>query len=280
MADKTEKTTQKSKGKKDVKSDKSKGKPGFDPKAVHVGGESLMDRIYPHRVKIAAMIGGGLVLWGIIAIVVHVKTSHEEAATAKLAAVLDIGRKPVAEQPEPTGSAAGSAGSAGSAAEGSAAVNPDEIASYPARANELLDAIAKQGTTLAGPVYRGSLLIQAGKLDDAIAELTRAKSETGLDGVLAREALGVALEQKALEPKTSADDRQKGLEDALAEFTAMQPDPNGPRRAYALYHQGLVLLHLHKLADANAVFDKAKEAAKESPEIAALVDRARQAFGS
>src|SRR2546430_2409671 len=83
----------------------------------------------------------------------------------------------------------------------------------------------------AGATYRASLLLQAGKLDDAISEYRKAQGLAGLDGVLAREGLGIALETKATQEK-DASARQKGLEDALATFKAMQPDEKGPRAAY------------------------------------------------
>ena len=261
MADKTEKTSDKTKG-------KAPAEERFDPKPVHVGGESLVDRLYPHRFKIAVFIGSALIIWGIVAIVIHFKDSSSQKATNKLAVVLDIGDKPI--RPAPEGSAAGS---------GSAA-SDDSFPSAKDRADKMLDALAKQGTDAAGPVYRASLLVQAGKLDDAIAEYKRGQGQLGIDGVLAREGLGLAQEQKAEDPKNDPATRQKGLEEALATFTSMQPDATGPRRDFALYHQGRILELLGKKADAKAAFDKAKELAKDSPELAELVDERLASLGT
>ena len=262
MADKTEKTTDKTKGKAPDAS-----APRFDPKPVNVGGESIVDRLYPHRKKIALFIGSALVIWAVVAIVIHYKDKGSEKATDKLAAVLDLGQLPI--RPEEAGSAAGSGSAAG-----------ESFASAKDRANKLLDALAKQGTDAAGPVYRASLLVQAGKLDDAIAEYKRGEGQLGIDGVLAREGLGLAQEQKAVDPKNDATTRQKGLEEALATFTAMQPDPSGPRRDFALYHQGRILALLGKTADAKTAFDKAKELAKDSPELVELVDEHLASLGT
>jgi tetratricopeptide (TPR) repeat protein len=241
--------------------------PRFDPKPVNVGGESLVDRLYPHRKKIGLFIATAAVIWAVVAVVIHFKDAGSEKATDKLAAVLDLGDKPV-KAPE-----VGSNGSAAAPADGS---YPD----VKTRANALLDALAKQGTHAAGPVYRASLLVQAGKLDDAIAEYKRAQGELGIDGVLAREGLGLAQEQKAEDPKVDAATRQKGLEEALATFKAMQPDENGQRRDFALYHQGRIQVLLNRPADAKASFDKAKELAKNDPELAELVEQRIASLGT
>jgi tetratricopeptide (TPR) repeat protein len=260
VADKTDKTSDKTKG------DAPEGGARFDPKPVTVGGESLVDRLYPHRKKIAIFIATGAVLWGIIAVVIHFKDSKAEKATTKIAAVLDLGMQPVGSAAEPDGS---------DSAAGSAAFSDTKD-----RANKLLDALAKLGTDAAGPVYRASLLVQAGKLDDAIAEYKRGQGELGIDGVLAREGLGLAEEQKAEDPKNDAATRQKGLEEALATFQSMQPDDNGPRRGFAFYHQGRILALLGKTADAKTAFDKAKELAKTDPELGDLVDERLASLGT
>jgi tetratricopeptide (TPR) repeat protein len=258
VADQTDKTTEKTKGNAP---EAPASAPRFDPKPVNVGGESLVDRIYPHRKKVGLFIASGAVIWGIVAIVIHFKDAKAEKATDKLAAVLDLGQQQIR-----------------SVGMGSDA--PDTFADAKDRANKLLDALAKQGTNAAGPVYRASLLVQAGKLDDAIAEYKGAQGELGLDGVLAREGLGLAQEQKAEDPKNDAATRQKGLEEALATFTAMQPDEKGPRRSFALYHQGRILVLLGKNADAKVAFDKAKELAKDSPELAELVEERLASLGT
>ncbi|HEX4452787.1 MAG TPA: hypothetical protein VH143_18055 [Kofleriaceae bacterium] len=268
MADQTDKTSDK-KAPESGEPKSAAATPRFDPKPVSVGGESIVDRLYPHRKKIGLFIATGAVIWAVVAVVIHFKDSGAEKATDKLAAVLDLGDKPV-KAPEP-------AGSAGSAAP---APTNDSFPDVKTRANALLDALAKQNTTAAGPVYRASLLVQAGKLDDAIAEYKRAQGELGLDGVLAREGLGLAQEQKAEDPKNDAATRQKGLEEALATFVSMQPTETGPRRDFALYHQGRIQVLLGKSADAKALFDKAKELAKNNPELAELVEQRLASLGT
>ena len=98
--------------------------------------------------------------------------------------------------------------------------------------------------------------------------------------MLAREGLGLALEAKAHDTKDAAAS-QKLLEEALAAFTAMQPDEKGPLRAYALYHQGRVLVLLGKNGDAKAAFQKAKDLAKEKDaDLAELVDERLALLGA
>jgi len=98
--------------------------------------------------------------------------------------------------------------------------------------------------------------------------------------VLSREGLGLALEAKASAEKDPAA-RQKGLEEALAAFNAMQPDEAGARRAYALYHQARIQLLLGKRADAKALFEKAKTANKDADrEIADLIEKRLAALGA
>jgi tetratricopeptide (TPR) repeat protein len=266
VADQTDKTSDK-KAPDSAEAKPSAAAPRFDPKPVNVGGESLVDRLYPHRKKIGLFIATGAVIWGVVAVVIHFKDSGAEKATDKLAVVLDLGDKPV-KAAEPVGS--------GSAA----APVTDSFPDVKTRANALLDALAKQGTHAAGPVYRASLLVQAGKLDDAIAEYKQAQGELGLDGVLAREGLGLAQEQKAEDPKNDAATRQKGLEEALATFQSMQPDDRGPRRDFSLYHQGRIQVLLGKSADAKASFDKAKDLAKNDPELAELVEQRLASLGT
>jgi predicted RNA polymerase sigma factor len=92
--------------------------------------------------------------------------------------------------------------------------------------------------------------------------------------------LGLAQEQKAEDPKNDAATRQKGLEEALATFQSMQPDEKGLRRDFSLYHQGRIQVLLGKSADAKASFDKAKDLAKNNPELAELVDQRLASLGT
>ena len=245
----------------------SKATPTFDPKPVNVGGESLVDRIYPHRKKIGMFILLGFAVWAMIAVVIHFRDSKHEKLTAKVAAVLDVASGKVVDPAIP--------------------VDPNNplkdkdttFKSDADRANQVLDALAKQGTDAPGAAFKGSLLIKAGKLDEAITEYKRGQTAKGLDGVLAREGLGLAEEMKA-EAEKDAATRQKGLEAALATFATVQPDDKGPRYAYALYHQGRVQALLGKTADAKTMLEKAKEAGKDSPELVSLVEARLATLGT
>jgi tetratricopeptide (TPR) repeat protein len=133
---------------------------------------------------------------------------------------------------------------------------------------------------LAGSAFKGAMLMQAGKLDDAVAEYRKGTAHLGIEGVLAREGLGLALEAKALAGDKAS--RQKGLEDALAAFQQMQPDDKGPRYAYAQYHQGRMLAPgmLGKPAEARAAFEKAKAAADKDSALVQLIDEQLVSLGA
>lgn len=243
------------------KSTPTSAAPNFDPKPVTVGGESLVDRIYPHRMKLGLVMLSGLVIWAVIAVVVHFRDADQESSTEKLGHVLELGERKISE-PEPASDPK---------TDPKLASTPKDTFPDPqARANAMLDEMAKRGVDIAGPTFRASLLVQAGKLDQAIAEYKTEQNALGIDGVLAREGLGLAQEMKATSQKAAVE-RQKGLEDALATFQAMQPDDKGPRRAFALYHQGRILELLGKPADAKVAFEKAKQV-DSAGELAQLID--------
>lgn len=216
------------------------GKPGFDPKPVQLGGESIVDRLMPYRKKIGIAILLGFAVWGVIAVVFWLRNSKREKNTAKIAKVVDVAQREVR----------------------AAGTEPDPKATTPTfatnkeRAEAVLDTIVKQGATVS-PTYKASLLMQTGKIDEAIAEYRKHTTGRTLDNVLAREGLGIALEAKAEKEKDAAA-RQKGLEEALTTFQTMQADEKGPRYAYALYHQGRILALLGKTVEAKAALEKAK----------------------
>jgi tetratricopeptide (TPR) repeat protein len=221
--------------------DKDVSKPAEPPKPVHIGGESIVDRIIPHIKKIAI---GAVVASVVIAAVLAIrwwKQHGDEQETEKLSSVLGVGERPITAPgatPDP---------------------KIDSFASIKDRASAVLEEIAKQGTNKAGHAYRGGLLMDAEKVDEAIAEYRAGQNDPEPEGVLSREGLGIALEVKATTEK-DATAQNKLLQDALAAFTAMQPDEKGPRRAYALYHQGRILQKLQKRAEAKTAYEKAKEA--------------------
>jgi tetratricopeptide (TPR) repeat protein len=241
---------------------KSVAKAAEPPKPVQIGGESLLDRIRPHIKKVLIGCTVAAVVLLIIFGIRSFQESRLESSTEKLSRVLDVAQHPIRgkdDKPDPK--------------------NPSYVDAKE-RAQAVLDAIAKQGTDAAGHAFRGGQLLDAGKLDEAVTEYRAGSTGATVEAVLCREGLGLALEAKASAEKESAA-RQKGLEEALAAFAAMQPDEAGPRRAYALYHQGRLQLLLGKRDDAKSLFEKAKLANKEADrEIADLIEKRLASLGA
>jgi tetratricopeptide (TPR) repeat protein len=232
------------------------------PKPVHIGGESFLDRVRPH---IKEILIGSIVVAAIAAVIVTVRWLNERkqiAATEKLDRVLDVAGQPIRgkdDKPDP---------------------KKPSFASPKERADAVLDALAKQGTDAGGPAFRAGMLLDAGKADEAILEYKKGIADRTIEGVLCREGLGLALEAKAAGDKDPAA-RQKGLEEALAAFSTMQPDETGPRYTYALYHQARIQQLLGKRTDAKALFEKAKLANKDADhEIADLIEKRLAALGA
>lgn len=238
--------------------------PGIVPKAVKLGDESLMDRIVPHIKKILVMVILVAVAVSVILVIRWRGEVKKEHATGKLLDVMEVARRPVGpEAPVLPG------------------VTPPKKKADPKfptqkdRAEAVLAAMTTSGATTVSS-YRGALLMDAGKIDDAIAEYRSGQGAPDLEGVLCREGLGIALEAKAISEKDAAT-RQRLLEESLATFVAMQPAEDGPRRAYALYHQGRIQQTLGKTAEAKATFEKAKplaaaaEPATQDPQSNAML---------
>ncbi len=238
--------------------------PTAAPKPVFVGGESLADRLLPHLKKIA-----------ISAIILAVMLSTyfgyraytrgvQADETVKVATINDVALRPV--QPTPP-AATPDDPTAPATAPPEDPYNPT-FATLQERGATVLSELAKQGIEI-GHSYKGAFLLDAGKVDEAITEYKAGESADGLEGVLSREGLGVAYESKAaLENDATA--RQSALGSALAAFKAMQPDEDGDRYAFALYHQGRVQQTLGKTAEAKALFEQAKAKAPVDPQNALL----------
>lgn len=239
--------------------DEDVSKPAEPPKPVHIGGESIADRILPHIKKIVV---GVIVLAVVLSAFFGYrayKHSKQEEETAKLAKVLAVAQRPLEDPSIPKNAGI------------------ETFKDGKTRALAVLDEMAKQGTSGPTPTFRAGFLLEAGKIDEAITEYRKAQNAKGIDGVLAREGLGIALETKALAtPDKAAQD--KLLAEALAAFTQMQPDAAGPRHAYALYHQGRVQEQLKKPAEAKALYEKAKSL-DNGGELTVLVDRRISSLG-
>lgn len=215
-------------------------KPAEPPKPVHIGGESLVDRLLPHIKKI-------LVAFIVIAVIVSAvfgaracKHNKQARETEKVAAVFEAGKGPMANPDKPV----------------DPVKNPG-FATAKERAEKMLEEIAKQGTSVPDAV-RGSLLMDAGKTDEAIAAYRQCEVGTTVDHVLCREGLGLALETKAL-AQADAAAKQAGLQEALEVFSRMQPIEDGARRVYAIYHQARIQLLLGKKAEGKQLLEDAKK---------------------
>lgn len=249
--------------------EKQVSKAAEPPKPVHIGGESLADRILPHVKKILVGIVLITVLLTVIFTLRWVKERKQQGQTEQLAEIMAIARRPVRAADAPVSIEDLQAGQP---------AKQESFATAAERATAVLDAMTKRGVDAGGAAFRGSLLMDVGKLDEAIAAYRKGGAVRGIEGVLAREGLGIALETKAAAEKDPAG-RQKLLEEALAAFVAMQPDEAGVRRVYALYHQGRIQLALGKRAEARTAFEKAKELAG-STELPELIEQRLAAMGT
>ena len=221
-------------------------KPKEPPKPVQIGGESLVDRILPHMKKIIVVALGASFAVTVIFGLRCWNQRGDEKETAKIAQVMRLAQRPVAfpgATPDPKNPAFTDAAD---------------------RAKALLAEISKEGAKPPGHAYRGSVLLEAADVDKALEEYRAGQTDEGLEGVLCREGIGIALETKSLAEKDGAA-RNKLLEEAFATYQRMQPDEKGPRRAYALYHQGRIQAAQNKFAEARALFEKANELLAADP---------------
>jgi hypothetical protein len=238
-------------------------KTGFDPKAVQVGGESFLERLLPHIKKIVVACIGIAVVLAVVFTVRYFKQKHREADTEQVAQILFVGDKPVRTAEDKVDDKD----------------KDDSFASPKERATTTLDAMTKHDDKDVAPAYRAGLLFDAGKYDEALAAYQACATVPGLDGVACREGVGIAPEAKAA-TQTDAAARNKGYEAALAAFKAEQPDDNGPRAAYAHYHQGRMLFQLHKLDDARKEFEKARDLGKETLDLPELTKKRLAVLGA
>jgi tetratricopeptide (TPR) repeat protein len=217
------------------------------PVPIH-GPDSLIDRLYPHIKKIAV---GAIALFAVIGGWVayrYMQHRHEASNTTKISGALDLARaKVTTATPDPK-----------------KATKETTFATAKERAQAAADAFAEGGSAAKkNGVYQASLLMDAGKLDDAEALYKAHTGDEGLDGALAREGLGYVYEARAAAAKDAAE-QQKHYAEALDAFKQVQLDDKGPRRDYALYDQARMLHQLGKNGEAKAALDKALEVAPKS----------------
>lgn len=239
-------------------------KSGFDPKAVQVGGESFLERLIPHIKKIVVACIGIAIVVSIVFTIRYFKQKHRESDTENVAAILDVAEKPIRAADEKLPDAD----------------KTESYASAKERADKVLDAMAKHDNKDVTPAYRAGLLLDAGKLDEALAAYQACATVAGLDGVVCREGVGIATEAKAAAAVNDPAAQNKGYEAALAAFKAEQTDDNGPRAAYAHYHQGRMLFLLHKLDDARKEFEKARDLGKDTLDLPELTRKRLAVLGA
>ncbi len=249
---------------------RDKDEPEHDPslgpavKAVHIGGDSILDRLIPHMKKIVVVLLGGTVVLTIFFGVRWWKHRKAEKATGQLAAALETGSKTVIPgyTPDPSDADA-----------------PETYPSYAARAEVTLAGLKKAGSVRgAATLYEAQLLVQLGKLDEALAIYRRVGGGRSSDAIIAREGVGVVLETQAAAAQDPAT-RQRLLEEALAAFRALQPDDAGPRRDYGLYHEARVLEALGKSSDAVAALRKVLSVRPDT-QLKPLVEQRLAALGA
>ena len=222
---------------------------GPQVQAVHIGGESILDRLVPHMKKIVVVVVGGVVVLTIFFGIRWWKHRKAEKATNELAHALERGQVMVIPgyEPDPVDLASGSP----------AKDLPETYGSYAKRAEDTLAGLKKAGQVRgAASLYEAQLLVQTGKLDDALAIYKRVGTGTSTDAAVAREGVGVVLETKAAASKDAAEHKRL-MEEALAAYRAIQPDDKGPRRDYSLYHEGRVLQEMGNSTEAVAALQKA-----------------------
>ncbi len=233
--------------------------PGFDPKPVNVGGESLVERIVPHVKKIVLVIVGVSVVVSIF--FTYRWWTHRKSVKATTALAQAIGAAQLRIEP-PAEDGAAPAPEPGPD-------DPPKPVTYPsaaARAEEVLGKLAKtEGSPRDGAaLLEAAMLFDAGRLDDAERRYRSLAGRRGIEGAAARESLGFIAEARA-DAATDPAERTRQLEAALTAFRAMQPDDAGLRRAWALYHEGRLLAALGKRDEARVALQAALD--KADPDL-------------
>ncbi len=219
--------------------------------AVHVGGESIADRLLPHIKKIGvAMLGVALVVSAVFMYRWYDRRQSAKA-TVRTVRALDLIDRPLWDPKSDVPS-----------------LPPPEGEPFFTTGAERVSAAAlgfsKVGKTRgATALVEARVLLEGGKLDDALALYRKYAGASGIDGLIAREGVGVVLEAQATAAKEPAA-RQKLLEEALAAYRAVQPDDKGLRRDHALYHEARMLETLGKAPEAIAALKQAMVAVPDS----------------
>lgn len=244
-----------------------KGKPAIEEQDEFVSGVAkLAEKLRPYAWRLAILIT--VVTIGIVSFTTYRWWQDRKAknATAIFVEALDIARSDIvpedAEPPQPDGD--------------DPLAEADQPTTYPSsedRAKAQLEALERLrseygGTDVVSEVrlVEASTLAELGRYDDALKLYKAYASGDGsaLLRAIAREGVGYVLEAKALAAE-DASAREAGLREALAAFQSVQPKEDGPRRDYALYHEGRILATLDEHDRAVEVFEKVLAIEPPSP---------------
>lgn len=224
-----------------------------EPDEFVAGVNRWADALRPHALKIALAIG--LVAALLIGFAIYQWTEQRAAAraTTQFAAALEAADRPVAE---PT--------TDGDAPEPPAAGEPEPFGSAAERAETVVSRVQEievgGGLGAAGDLLRGRALMELGRHDEAAKAFAEVARSDLPDPVVlsAREAVGYAYEGAA-EAAETPEARSQALEQALAAFQEMQPNEDGARRDWALFHQARILATLGRRDEARQLYQKILE---------------------
>jgi hypothetical protein len=229
--------------------------------------ERLGEQLSPHKFKIFALVGALAVVLIGVSIYGWLDRRRESAATAEFQTVMETRNARISTGDEPP--------IPGEDPEAKVFKTAQERATATLAALEKIEKeygssdVAKQAR-----LVKAGVLFDLGRYDDA-ATAYRGVAQSPPPGALkfvAREGLGLAIEAKALAEKDAAA-RLSGLEAALVEFKALQPDDKGFYRDVALWHQGRVLQLLGKKPEAVALYKELADKHPASPMVSGARER-------
>ncbi|MCA9680054.1 MAG: hypothetical protein H6709_07865 [Kofleriaceae bacterium] len=234
--------------------------PGVNPTPVYVGGESLADRLLPHLKKFLIGVAAFAVILSVYFTYRWMKHRKAERATTALAAAVAEAERPVQAppatppKPSPDGTEP-----------------PKTFATAAERAEVVLAGLAKTGgdARQSAALLEARMLFDAGRLDDAERLYGKLSTRPGIEGAIAREGVGYVAEARA-DAATDPAEHTRLLEVALEAFRKVQTDDEGPRRDWALYHEGRMLAALGHVDEARTVLQQALD--KAGPDLHSTVE--------
>jgi len=252
---------------------KNKGKFGKGKSAVEEQDEfvsgvtKIAEKLRPYAWRIAVLIV--VVTIGIVSFTTYRwwKERKAKKATAMFVEAVEISRRaiepPGAEPAEPPGDEP-------QEPEEDKPVTYESAAARDEAELKELESLRKKyagtGVVSEARLLEASKLAEVGRYDEALSlyKAYAAGEGSALLRAVAREGIGYALEAKAL-ATDDATAREKGLREALTAFRNVQPKEDGPRRDYALYHEGRILATLDERDQAISAFQKVLAIEPPSP---------------